>query len=102
MLSRINDLIKHTHSKSDAIERPGPQGRDKEGKRKEEAPAEEKNDGMFFSIEAIRALLKQENALSPDLAAALDLLLQNGIANIPIRDEQPIPDAIKTAAARFK
>jgi hypothetical protein len=102
MLSRINDLIKQAHSRSDAVERPDPKNREKEGKRKDEAPAEEKQDGAFFSIEAIRALLKQESALSPDLAAALDLLLQNGIANIPIRDEQPIPDAIKTAAARFK
>ena len=107
MLSRIGDfinpLISKEDTKGDTVERPDQKSRDKGGKQKNNAAPEESHDVTYFSIEAIRALLKQENvALGSDVTASLDLLLQKGITSIPIRNEQPILDAITDAATRLK
>jgi hypothetical protein len=103
MLSRINDFINPPHSKGDTVERPDQKNREKGGGQKNDTPAEEKQDDTFFSIEAIRALLKQENVtLGSDVIAYLDLLQQHSVTSIPIRNEQSIIAAITEAAARVK
>lgn len=106
MLSKIGNFINPSHSKGETaektVERPDQKNRDKGGQ-KDNSPDEQKQDDTFFSIDAIRALLKQENvAVGNDVIACLDLLQQNGITSIPIRNEQSIIDAISDAAARLK
>ena len=103
MLSKITGSINPMHSKGDAIERPEQKNRDQHGGQRNDEPAEEKQDDTFFSIEAIRALLKQENIeVGNEVMACLDLLQQQGVTSIPIRNEQPILEAITDAASRLK
>jgi hypothetical protein len=105
MLTRIGDFINPAQSKGEAAERvtehPDHKNRKKD-QQKDDAPAEQ-NDDTFFSIDAIRALLKQENvALGDDVIASLALLQQHGVISIPIRNEQSIIAAITDAAARLR
>jgi hypothetical protein len=104
MLSKIGGLIAPLFSKGDTVAKPDERSHEKGGggkKREEESP-EENHDGTFFSIDAIRALLVQENAAESGMMEDLDLLQQRGISSIPIREEQPIAEAIREAAARLK
>ena len=103
-LPRINNFINPSLPKGDVVGKPDEKNREKHNQqKKEEPPAEESHDDMFFSLDAIRALLKQENvALDAGVSTELDLLQRRGVASIPIRDEQPILDAIKDAAARLQ
>lgn len=105
MLSRIGDFINPSQPKGETadkvVERPDQRNREKGGQQKDDAPPE--NDDTFFSIDAIRALLKQENvAVGDDVMAYLDLLQQHGITSIPIRNEQSIIAAITDAAAQLQ
>src|SRR4051812_9824971 len=99
MLSKITGSVNPLLSKGDAVERPDQKSRDKGGGQESGEAAEEKQDDTLFSIEAIRALLQQENALGNEATACLALLEQSGVTSIPIRSEQPILDAIIEAAA---
>ncbi|MBU6475777.1 MAG: hypothetical protein KGL10_01785 [Alphaproteobacteria bacterium] len=102
-ISKVNRFVNPSLPKGDIVGKPDDRHREKgSGHKKEEPPAEESRDDTLFSLEAIRALLKQENvALNADVIAALDRLQERGVTSIPIRDEQPILDAIKDAAARL-
>ncbi len=104
MLSKIGDFINPLLSKGDTVEKPDEKSHDKGGShKKDDTPAEENNDDTFFSIEAIRALLKQENVdIGADVMAGLDLLQRYGVTSIPIRNGQPILEAITDAAALLK
>ena len=103
MLSKIGSFINPTLSKDDAVERPDHKGQDKGNGRRDDQPAEEEHDATFFSLEAILALLKQENIeLGQDVLVSLELLQQRGVTSIPIRNEQPILAAITDAAALLK
>lgn len=105
MLSRIGDFIKPSQGKGDAVGRAGEENRDKDknGRKKDETPAEAQEDDTLFSIEAIRALLKQENVDAESEAFVhLDLLQQYGVASIPIRNEQSIIAAIADAVLALK
>jgi hypothetical protein len=101
MLSKIGEFIKPTPSKGDTVEKPGDQpGREKKDRKKDDTSPEENHDDTYFSIDAVLALLKQENVtLDADVTASLDWLRQQGITNIPIRNNQPILEAIIEAAA---
>ena len=103
MLSKIGSFINPALSKDDVIERPDHKGQDKGNGRRDDPPAEEDHDATFFSLDAISALLKQENIeLGPDIITSLDLLQRHGVTSIPIRNEQPILAAIIDAAALLK
>lgn len=105
MLSRIGDFINPAQGKGDAVGRAGEENRDREkgGKKKDDAPAEIKEDDTLFSVEAIRALLKQENVdAGSEAFIHLDLLQQHGILSIPIKSEQSIIAAIAEAIARLQ
>jgi hypothetical protein len=103
MLSRIGDFINPPQPKGEADEKVAehPDQKNRKGsQQKDEAPVAP-DDGTFFSIEAIRALLKQENAAGADILAYLDLLQECGVTSIPIKNEQSIPAAIADAASRI-
>ncbi len=103
-LSKINRFVNPLMPKGDIVSKPDDEKhREKHGSRhQEEQPAEQSRDDTLFSLDAIRALLKQENVeLDASILSALDKLQRGGITSIPIRDEQPILDAIKDAAARL-
>jgi len=105
MLSRIGDFINPSRAKGEAEEKvtehPDQKNRGKGGQQKDDSAAEQ-NDDTFFSIDAICALLKQENvAVGEDVLAYLDLLRQHGVTSIPIRNEQSIIAAITDAAKRL-
>ena len=102
MLSKIGSFINPTLSKDGAVERPDQNDQGKGNQRRDDQP-EEEHDATFFSIDAIRALLKQENVeMGLDVITSLDLLQQRGVTSIPIRNEQPILEAIISAAASLK
>jgi len=106
MLSKIGNFINPPQPKGEAaekvVERPDQKNRDR-GRQKDNPPDEQGEDDTLFSIDAIRALLKQENiAVGNDVIAYLDLLQQHSITSIPIRNEQSIIAAITDAAARLQ
>jgi hypothetical protein len=86
------------------VEKPDTQQeREKKEHKKDKPPPEESHDDTYFSIAAILALLKQENVtLEGNALASLAALQQQGITSIPIRNEQPILEAIIEAAARLE
>lgn len=104
MLSKIGEFVNPSLSKGDTVEKPGDQpGREKKDHKKDDTPPEENRDATYFSIDAILALLKQESVtLESDVLASLAALRQQGVTSIPIRNEQPILEAIIEAAAALK
>ena len=105
MLSKIGDFIKPAQSKGETsdkiVERPDYKNRDK-GEKKDNAEDEQQDDTLF-SIDAIRALLKQENLdAGSEAFAHLDLLQQKGVSSIPIRNGQSIVAAIAAAVAQLR
>ncbi len=103
-LSKVNRFVNPLLPKGDIVSKPDDEKhREKHGNRhQEEQRAEESHDDTFFSLDAVRVLLKQENVeLNAAVLAALDKLQRGGVTSIPIRDEQPILDAIQDAAARL-
>ena len=104
MLSRIGGFINPPQAKGEADEKVSghPDHKNRKGGQQKDSEPATQDDGTFFSIEAIRALLKQENVdVGNDVIACLDLLQQRGVTSIPIRNEQSIPAAITEAAARL-
>ena len=104
MLSRIGGFINPPQAKGEADEKVSghPDQKNRKGSQHKDTEPAAEDDGTFFSIEAIRALLKQENAdAGNDVMACLDLLQQHGVTSIPIRNGQSIPAAITEAAERL-
>jgi len=102
MLSKITNFINPPPAKGEAVERADQKNHDRGGGKKDDSPAEQEQDDTCFSIDAIRALLKQQNVtVGDDVLAYLDLLKQHGIVSISIRNEQSIIAAITDAAARL-
>jgi hypothetical protein len=105
MFSKIGDFIKPLLFGGNVVERPERYNSDKEERKKKsggDGVSENKEDVTFFSIEAVRALLKQEKIpADDDVFLQIDLLLQNGIASIAIRQEQSILTAVAEAAAQL-
>jgi len=103
MVSRIGDYIQPPQPKGESAERVTnhPDHKNRKGNEQKDNSAAEQDDGTFFSIDAIRALLKQENAATAEVLAQLDQLQQRGVSSIPIRNEQSIVAAIADAAGRL-
>lgn len=101
MLTKIGELISPLLSK-DAV-KPTDQKNHRENRRDDGEMEENQEDVTFFSIDAIRALMEQENIdLGDEARAYLDLLQRHGVVSIPIRNEQPIVEAITAAAIRLR
>src|SRR4051812_30226298 len=99
-LSRIGSFFSPLFPKGDAVERPALK---KDGGGNQRSGEETPDDVTFFSLEAICALLEQENvSLDGDVQSSLDLLRRHGVVSVPIRNEQPILEAIAEAAARLR
>ena len=78
--------------------RPKKEGQGSKKSVPEETAAPE--DVMFFSLQALRALLLQERVQANDpVFGNLDLLEKSGIASVPIRENQAIAEAIAEAAS---
>jgi len=103
MFAKISDFIKPLF-KGDAVS-PHPKGPGQDGKKKSRHEQEDfgEEDTTFFSIEAIRAMLKQEpgDVLTIEaLLSSLDLMQQQGITSLPVAPGQSVVAAV-TAAAVF-
>lgn len=101
MLSKIGGVIGPILSKDGVT--PTDQKNHRENRREDGEMEEKHEDATFFSIDAIRALLIQENVdVSDEVMSCLDQLQRQGVMSIPIRDEQPILEAITAAAVRMR
>jgi len=103
MVTRIGDYIQPPQPKGESTERVTnqPDHKHQKGQQQKDAASAEPDDGTFFSIDAIRALLKAENVTAGEAFVQLDQLQQRGVSSIPIRNEQSILEAIADAAARL-
>jgi hypothetical protein len=103
MVSRIGDYIQPPQPKGESAERVTnhPDHKNRKGHEQKDNSAAEQDDGTFFSIDAIRALLKAENVTAGEAFVQLDQLQHRGVSSIPIRNEQSIIAAIADAAARL-
>lgn len=101
MLSKIGNILGPILSK-DAVT-PTDQKNHRENRRDDGEMEERHDDAMFFSLDAIQALLEQEGvSISGEVQSYLSELRQQGVASIPIRNDQPILEAIALAAARLR
>lgn len=61
-------------------------------------------DLVLLSINAVRALVQEEQSLqpqAPELLRKLNLIEQHGLQNLPVRASQAVADAIREAASFF-
>lgn len=100
MLTRIGSFINPSLAKGDTVDKPDTEKRREreQGQKREEEDAPQE-DATFFSIEAIRALLEQEKVeIDEETRGSFERLKKHGVGSIPIRNEQPILEAIAEAA----
>jgi hypothetical protein len=108
MSSKVGDSIRPPFFKGDVVGRTEHAGQDREkGRGNDREPKDDKAeaDAAFFSVDAIRTLLKQQamaDGALDESFAGLDLLQQQGITSIPIRPEQDILAAIADAVAALR
>lgn len=66
--------------------------------------AAESGDLVLLSINAVRALVQEEQSLQPqaqELLRKLTVIEQHGLQNLPVRGTQAVADAIREAASFF-
>ncbi len=66
--------------------------------------AAESGDLVLLSINAVRALVQEEQSLQPqaqELLRKLTVIEQHGLQNLPVRGGQAVADAIREAASFF-
>lgn len=80
------------------------------GERRRKAPScgadasPESDDLVLLSINAVRALVREEASLQPqaqELLRKLSQIEQHGLQNLPVRGGQAVADAIREAASFF-
>lgn len=101
MLDKVkNDVLKPGASAKDATYHGGQQKRARQQAiKKDEAPAD---DVVMLSISAVRALVREEAALSkeaPELLRKLAVLEQHGFQNLPVMPGHSVATAIHEAAS---
>ena len=106
MSSKISDPIKPLFFKNDIVDPHDQRGKEKKEGEKDnphENAEVTESDVVFFSIEAISAILKQENTEEiQKLLLDIDSLRENGITDIPVRQEQSILSAITESVLSLK
>ena len=106
MSSKINDPVKPLFFKNDIVDPHDQREKEKkEGKKDNicENTETTENDVVFLSIEAISAILKQENTEEiQKLLMDIDLLRKHGITSLPVRQEQSILSAIAESVLSLK
>lgn len=102
MFSRITDLLRPSGAIKDETQRKNDGNRKNLRKRDEESEIAAGDDVVLFSIDAIRAMIAKDKAGGEDAFRVLGFLEQNGIKNLPVRDGQPVMDAVLQAHKMLK
>ena len=106
MSSKISDPVKPLFFKNDIVDPHDQRGKEKNEGEKDnphENTETTEDDVVFLSIEAISAILKQENTEEiQKLLMDIDLLREHKITSIPVRQEQSILSAITKSVLSLK